>query len=199
MQTFGEKLTLLRKQAGVSQEELAFEIGVSRQTVSNWENGKIRPQTENIVALCGFFNVKPEYFLSGEVVQPAVKAEVMPEPDEGHESEISITACTEIENVVSVSAENYITYEVEEKPKKKSRKKLLLTVLAIALSVAVLILLFLAYLYAPMDGAYSSASSSTWNFDDITTILEVVSGVLAFAVLCIVVYFIVGHFKNKKK
>ena len=193
MQTFGEKLTLLRRQNGVSQEELAFGIGVSRQTVSNWENDKINPLSENIVALCGYFNVKPEYFLSDGAVLPAVKSEDIPEPN--GESELSITAYTENENEVSLPAEN----QTEEKPKKKSRKKLFLIALAIVLSVAVLILLFFAYLYAPEEGEFSSASSSTWNFGDITTVLELSAGILAFAVLCIAVYFIIVHFKNKKK
>ena len=37
--TFGEKIQKLRKEAGLSQEELSYQLGVSRQAVSKWERG----------------------------------------------------------------------------------------------------------------------------------------------------------------
>ena len=38
---FNEKLTMLRKQNGLSQEELGYKLNVTRQTVSKWELGKL--------------------------------------------------------------------------------------------------------------------------------------------------------------
>ena len=41
--TFGEKIQKLRKEAGLSQEELSYQLGVSRQAVSKWEReGSLR-------------------------------------------------------------------------------------------------------------------------------------------------------------
>lgn len=62
MVTIGEKIYRLRKQKGFSQEELAFEIGVSRQTISKWEANAMQPNTDNVRTLCEIFNVSANYF-----------------------------------------------------------------------------------------------------------------------------------------
>lgn len=55
--SFGEKLTQLRKEKGMSQEDLANSLNVSRQAVSKWESNNSYPETDKIVAICKFFNV----------------------------------------------------------------------------------------------------------------------------------------------
>lgn len=40
---YNDRLTDLRKRKGLSQEQLGYELGVSRQTVSNWELGTVQP------------------------------------------------------------------------------------------------------------------------------------------------------------
>ena len=55
---FGENLKLVRKSNKVSQEELAFKLGVSRQSVSKWETGENYPSMTNILCLCDIFNCK---------------------------------------------------------------------------------------------------------------------------------------------
>jgi len=54
--SFGEKLTKLRKEKGMSQEDLANSLNVSRQAVSKWESNSSYPETEKIVAICKLFN-----------------------------------------------------------------------------------------------------------------------------------------------
>lgn len=61
--TFGEKLQLLRKQKGLSQEQLALQLTVSRQSISKWELDSSLPDTENIVQLSSIFNVSTDYLL----------------------------------------------------------------------------------------------------------------------------------------
>lgn len=53
---FGDKLILLRKQKGLSQEELAEKLGVSRQSVSKWESNYTYPETDKIVQICNLFD-----------------------------------------------------------------------------------------------------------------------------------------------
>ena len=53
---FGENLYSLRKGAKMSQEKLAEEVGVSRQSVSKWENGESYPEMDNMLKLCKIFH-----------------------------------------------------------------------------------------------------------------------------------------------
>ena len=52
---FGDKLIALRKKKGLSQEELAEKLGVSRQSVSKWESNNTYPETDKIVQICNIF------------------------------------------------------------------------------------------------------------------------------------------------
>lgn len=54
---FGEKLSFLRKQSGMTQMELAEKLDVSRQAVSRWESGATFPSSGNIIKIGKLFNV----------------------------------------------------------------------------------------------------------------------------------------------
>lgn len=64
--TFAENLKMLRKQAGMSQEQLAEKIGVSRQAVTKWETGAGIPDIENIMAISTLFDISIDDLLSNE-------------------------------------------------------------------------------------------------------------------------------------
>lgn len=55
---FGDNLKTIRKNNKMSQEQLAEKVGVSRQSVSKWENGEAYPEMHNILQLCKIFNCK---------------------------------------------------------------------------------------------------------------------------------------------
>lgn len=61
--TFSEKLARLRKREGLSQEELASYLGVSRQAVSRWEQGTAMPDAPNLVKLRQRFRVSLDWLL----------------------------------------------------------------------------------------------------------------------------------------
>ena len=63
---FGEKLQMLRKARGWSQEELAQQINVSRQALSKWESGASIADTENVIAISRLFGVSTDYLLLEE-------------------------------------------------------------------------------------------------------------------------------------
>lgn len=54
---FNEKLLSLRKQKGLSQEELGMELEVSRQTISKWEAGQSYPDFQRLVLLSDYFHM----------------------------------------------------------------------------------------------------------------------------------------------
>ena len=68
--TLGKKLQLLRKARGMSQEQLAEELDVSRQAVSKWELDATLPDTANVVALSKIFGVTTDYLLVEENEEP---------------------------------------------------------------------------------------------------------------------------------
>lgn len=60
---FPERLKQLRKEKGLTQVELAKEMGVSTGTVAMWETGKRRPQFETLDKLCEYFDRNMGYLL----------------------------------------------------------------------------------------------------------------------------------------
>ena len=61
--TLGEKIQILRKQHGMSQEQLSALTSVSRQAISKWEVGESIPDVDNIVQLSEIFGVTTDYLL----------------------------------------------------------------------------------------------------------------------------------------
>ena len=61
-----DKILLLRKKKGWSQEQLADQVGVSRQSVSKWESGNAMPDLDKIVVLSRIFNVTTDYLLKDD-------------------------------------------------------------------------------------------------------------------------------------
>lgn len=64
--TIGEKITKLRKQAGLSQEAFSEKLGISRQAVSKWENGTAQPANENLAQIARLFDVTISSLLDDE-------------------------------------------------------------------------------------------------------------------------------------
>ena len=65
--TIGQKITELRVQKGITQEELAERLDVSRQSISKWEIDSALPQVDKILSLCDFFSITADQLLREEV------------------------------------------------------------------------------------------------------------------------------------
>lgn len=65
-----DKITDLRKKSGWSQEELADQLGVTRQSVSKWESAQSVPDMDKIVQMSRIFGVTTDYLLKDELGQP---------------------------------------------------------------------------------------------------------------------------------
>lgn len=65
--TLGEKIVNLRMNIGLSQEELAEKVNVSRQSVSKWEMNQALPQIDKVLMLCELFNVSTDALLLDKI------------------------------------------------------------------------------------------------------------------------------------
>ena len=66
--TISDRIRELRRKRGISQEELAEQLGISRQAVSKWESGQSMPDLDKIILLSDYFDVTTDYLLKG--IQP---------------------------------------------------------------------------------------------------------------------------------
>ncbi len=67
---FSERLMILRKQAGLSQEQLADRLGVTRQSVSKWESGTALPELVKLISLSEIFGVSLDYLVKDYIIYP---------------------------------------------------------------------------------------------------------------------------------
>ena len=66
-----DKIMSLRKKAGWSQEELAEQLGVTRQSVSKWEGAQSVPDMDKVVQMSRLFGVTTDYLLKDEIEEQA--------------------------------------------------------------------------------------------------------------------------------
>ncbi|WP_242988375.1 helix-turn-helix domain-containing protein [Mediterraneibacter gnavus] len=65
----GKQIKKFRQDLKLSQEELASKIFVTRQTISNWENGKNYPDVNSLVMLSQLFNTSLDILVKGDVIE----------------------------------------------------------------------------------------------------------------------------------
>lgn len=168
MSSIGKRIEMLRKERGVTQEELAFALDVSRQAVYQWEADISTPKSDKLKVLCEYFNVKPDYFLFENS-----KAEPLIAPDEKP------------------------TETTSDKAPSGSKRRGLIIFGIIFLSVAAAVMLFIAWLETPPQGADTFVSSISAHFD-LVTFLQLLAGTIIVVVAGIVVFLIVKYIKKKK-
>lgn len=61
--TLNENIRQLRITRNLSQVDLAKALGVTKQSISNWENNNIQPSIDMLIQLAGFFSVSTDYLL----------------------------------------------------------------------------------------------------------------------------------------
>lgn len=66
-----EKLYQLRKKSGLSQEQLAEQLNVSRQAISKWESGNAFPESEKLIIISNYFGVSVDYLLKDDIEDDA--------------------------------------------------------------------------------------------------------------------------------
>ncbi len=89
-----QRLVDRRKAAGLSQEALAAQLGVSRQAVSKWERSESSPDTDNLIALAALYGVSLDELLYGEAVDSTDDSQA---DDEAQDSDAGTKASEEAE------------------------------------------------------------------------------------------------------
>ena len=131
--SIAERILTLRKSKGMSQEQLAEAVGVSRQAVSKWESEQASPDPEKIITLSEVFGVTTDYLLKG--VEPE-KEEAKTE-EKAEENKTEDTHMT----VGDVLDQKILTGENKAKAKKISKYVLI----ALGVFLAIDIISFIIY------------------------------------------------------
>ena len=88
MMKLAGKLFELRKEKGRSQEKLAEQINVSRQSISKWESGQVLPEIEKIIELSKIFLVTTDYLLLDENSEKSSTAVILEEDKDKYYKEV---------------------------------------------------------------------------------------------------------------
>ena len=101
-----DRIQNLRKAKGLSQEELAEALDVSRQAVSKWESGQSSPDLDKIVQLSEYFEVSTDHLLKG--------AELPAGDNEGLNTAFIFNAVATAFDLLSIVLSAFIWYETQE-------------------------------------------------------------------------------------
>lgn len=93
---FGERLQEVRKRSGLTQEEFAEQLQVSRQSVSRWESGRGYPEMEKIIFICNRYGVTMDGLFKEEVPTPGEPPGPKPRCCPCARSAASCRTCTRI-------------------------------------------------------------------------------------------------------
>lgn len=108
--TLGDKIISLRKQQGWSQEDLAEQLEISRQSVSKWESAASIPELDKIIKMSEIFHVSTDYLLKEEMEEPE-KENIM------DMQSWELKKKKKIQNVSLEEAENFMHLTKEVSPK----------------------------------------------------------------------------------
>ena len=75
-----QRIRSIRAEQGISQEALAELLDVSRQTISKWENGQVRPSTENLARLSHALGVSVDALVKDDWIPPEPEVQIVEVP-----------------------------------------------------------------------------------------------------------------------
>lgn len=176
---FRERLIVLREEKGLSQQQFADRLGVSRQTVFRWESGKSVPSAAQIKNICSEFGLDANEFLSGEKVE---------EGDAGCDV-VALNGCKSAEESADEADETK-----REKRHKNGRKPVIVATAVIA--AIVLVALVITVAYAVKDAIYDS-SATVWIISLPSNTPMLVLSVVLAAILGVAVFALVREIWKK--
>lgn len=154
-----DKIITLRKKAGWSQEELAVQLGVTRQSVSKWEGAQSVPDMDKIVQLSRLFGVSTDYLLKDELEEEEITADT--------------SAALPLRRVTMETAARYLALQKENAPK-----------MALATFLCVLSPVFLLAVSAMSEYARFGVSENTAAGLGVVVLLVLVAAGVAIFLAC---------------
>lgn len=121
----GKRITSLRKQAGLTQEELAKKLNVSRSALSQYELGTRDPNYELLIKIANFFEVTTDYLLTGKELNSSSnphKGDLMDQALKVLDSPETFIAASD-GKITPEMQEYVLEYILEELKKNKDRNK----------------------------------------------------------------------------
>ncbi len=165
----GKKIKEIRKKEGMSQEEFAFQIDVSRQTVYFWENGKAFPDSKKILIICEKFNIDPNELLFNN-----------PQKE-------NCVECASDFAEENISTKDNL--DNSQRHNKKNKLKLWLLI-AIVIGLAIILTLTIVGIFTidkPDDGNLDKLYSSQWNMTP-ELIFYALSGLIILVLVFLIIY-----------
>lgn len=175
---FRERLIVLREEKGLSQQQFADRLGVSRQTVFRWESGKSVPSAAQIKNICSEFGLDANEFLSGEKVEDG---------DAGCNA-AALNGCKSADEADEADEAK------REKSRKNGRKPVIVATAVIA--AIVLVALVITVAYAVKDAIYDS-SATVWIISLPSNTPMLVLSVVLAAILGVAVFALVREIWKK--
>lgn len=142
--TLGERIKYLRKQNGLSQEQLADKLSVSRQAVQKWESDINEPSLDTIRCIACYFDVDLDYLLNGKSCPKSIP---------------------EIDKLIDEK-------ELEPDKKRETIKNILKFIL-LCLSILMLLLCFIWAVTHPLTTAYFGKGFHNWYIPFYTSSMDV--------------------------
>lgn len=123
MGTISRKLKQFRLAAGLTQEQLANELGVTRQALSNWEQGKTEPDLDMLKRICNVLQVDVKELIYGETEIKSEEAGVGKIEEQEIKSEVNLRDISTIKDISTISDIRGSGSTVTVEPWKKERDR----------------------------------------------------------------------------
>lgn len=190
------KLQKLRKENHYSQEQLANELGISRQAVSKWERAEASPDTDNLICLAKLYGVTLDELLSCDKTIEEIKEDnlLKEEENKNYKNEVDIPIQFLSNKVIFTDT---YTKEVKEFKLKKKHHNSLYDAL---ISISTLLIIMVYFLLGGLKNMWHPGWIVFILIPVIVTFIEAIRqrrfSIFAFPVLCTVIYLILGFYKS---
>lgn len=164
----GQKIAALRRKEGISQEEFAYRLGVSRKTVSLWELEKRVPKSDTLELICHEFGVDIGYFFGGE--------EKTERTGDGETASVR---------------------DVEADPRERILKRYRIVLLVFWLSVAALVTVFIFLVALYLYNGANDAGTTVYEVNGFQ-LAFILCAVAALFILSLVSYYVVKQILYRK-
>lgn len=191
------KLQKLRKENHYSQEQLANELGISRQAVSKWERAEASPDTDNLICLAKLYGVTLDELLSCDKTIEEIKEDnLLKEKEENNNCEKEGDIPIQFLSNKVIFTDTYTKETKEFKFKKKHHNSLYDALI----SISTLLTIMVYFLLGGLKNMWHPGWIVFILIPVIVTFIEAIRQkrftVFAFPILCTVIYLILGFYKS---